>query len=497
MNIKQRLIRRTRRAMRFSLSVGLCCAAIILGACTGATTGQSDGVSSSVLSRHSASSSALSTSSMSSSQSSSNAINSSSASLPSRLVMAINAGGETVMASNGIEYTADDLFNGGDVVASNTAVKNTSIPKIHKSARVGASFNYSIPLEEGNYDVVWRFNETRSENIGDNQFNVFAEGYRLETGMDLVFVRGQHTAYALQTSNIRVTDGFLDLLFDNTVKGIPQRAGEATISAIEIWRSQPRTKIVRPVERGVFFEREGLVVAEAENYKKQSPGSINTYTQDWILFNAKQAPSVTPDQDLPREGASGNAYLEALPDIKVDHGTVDVAVGLTEKGGGATVLEYEVNFTQAGKYRFWARMFFNETESNSLHLGFNNVWPATGSRIEICDRRPIVGKTCDASKPERCLFCNDPTFESCTYLQQGAEREDDWNWESRRRYPHKGCYAEESKVAFIEIPNPGVHTIKISMREDGAELDKWILTNDFSYRPYNAGPPQTIKLESD
>ena len=45
---------------------------------------------------------------------------------------------------------------------------------------------------------------------------------------------------------------------------------------------------------------------------------------------------------------------------------------------------------------------------------------------------------------------------------------------------------------FLDIEKAGVHTIHFSMREDGFEFDKWLMTKDRDFkRPAGPGPSST------
>lgn len=43
----------------------------------------------------------------------------------------------------------------------------------------------------------------------------------------------------------------------------------------------------------------------------------------------------------------------------------------------------------------------------------------------------------------------------------------------------------------IEVASPGVHTISLWMREDGAVVDRLLLTPDAAYMPEGAGPDES------
>lgn len=46
---------------------------------------------------------------------------------------------------------------------------------------------------------------------------------------------------------------------------------------------------------------------------------------------------------------------------------------------------------------------------------------------------------------------------------------------------------------WLDVPTAGEHTVQLSMREDGLELDKWILARASDYRPDDKGPAPASK----
>jgi hypothetical protein len=50
---------------------------------------------------------------------------------------------------------------------------------------------------------------------------------------------------------------------------------------------------------------------------------------------------------------------------------------------------------------------------------------------------------------------------------------------------------ERGANIWIEVDEPGVHTIQWGMREDGLEFDKFVMVLDAKYVPGGDGPPET------
>jgi hypothetical protein len=120
------------------------------------------------------------------------------------------------------------------------------------------------------------------------------------------------------------------------------------------------------------------------------------------------------------------------------------------------VLTYRVHFATTGRYYVWARLYSTGGEDNGLHVGIDGSWPSSGQRMQWCN-----GKR-------------------------------SWWWESKQRTDANHC-GEPGRI-FLDVDTPGEHTIMVSMREDGTELDKWLMTTDASFsRPADAGPAERVK----
>ncbi len=98
-----------------------------------------------------------------------------------------------------------------------------------------------------------------------------------------------------------------------------------------------------------------------------------------------------------------------------------------------------------------ARAFSSGTEDNGLHVGIDGTWPESGRRMQWC------------------------------------EGKNSWRWESKQRTAEEHC--GEAYRIFLDVPNPGIHEIQFSMREDGFELDRWLMTRNRDFvRPDGIGP---------
>ena len=202
----------------------------------------------------------------------------------------------------------------------------------------------------------------------------------------------------------------------------------------------------------VFGEKDGLLAVEAEHFFQQTQSDKRAFYH----VTADNSPNIQPDGDPSHVGgASGGSYLEILPDTRRTHDDELIrGTNFAPEAGKMAVLSYKINIKNAGRYYFWVRAFSTGSEDNGLHVGIDGQWPDSGQRLQWC---------------------------------QGKQS---WRWESKQRTDKQHC-GEAHKI-FIDI-DEGPHTISFSMREDGFEFDKWLMTNDRDFkRPEDAGPASVV-----
>lgn len=207
--------------------------------------------------------------------------------------------------------------------------------------------------------------------------------------------------------------------------------------------AQVSTKPLDP--QVALAEKDGLVAVEAEYFVSQT----KTDKRAWHIVSAVSEPDVQPDGDPSHAAtASGGAYLEILPDTRRNHGDKLIkGENFTNTPGEMAVLTYYVHFTNPGRYYCWVRSYSTNTEDNGIHLGIDNTWPESGARMQ--------------------------------WTHKNA-----WDWDSKQRTEkvHTGVFGQ----IWIDVPTAGTHKIHFSMREDGFEFDKFILT---TAKPDPASPP--------
>lgn len=173
------------------------------------------------------------------------------------------------------------------------------------------------------------------------------------------------------------------------------------------------------------------VKVEAENFVSKHP--------HWYRTGNGNTPNVRPDPDGSHAGsASGGAYMELLPDTRVSHADRLVTNGnFWNVAGTGPSMSYNVNIPEAGRYIVFAKAFSTGTEDNGIHVGLNNSNPASGQRMQWCN-----GKN-------------------------------QWTWSSAQRTSSNHCGSP--RTIYLDFSFAGANTVTFSAREDGFELDQFIL----------------------
>lgn len=199
-----------------------------------------------------------------------------------------------------------------------------------------------------------------------------------------------------------------------------------------------------------LIEREqgAHIHVEAEDFASQSLDEVRR----WYRIDSGSTEGLPqPDHDPAHwQGASGGAYLEALPDTRITHGEkLIVGENFSDFPGKMAILSYDVDFPSAGRWYVWVRTHSTGSEDNGLHVGLNGEWPESGQRLQWCS---------------------------------GKDR---WYWDSRRRTDLNHCGT--AGAIWLDVPEAGRHTVQFSLREDGFEFDAFALTQS-PQRPAAFGP---------
>jgi len=193
-----------------------------------------------------------------------------------------------------------------------------------------------------------------------------------------------------------------------------------------------------------FNEKDGIVEVEAEGYQYNSENGTERH---WYIRpkndNIHVKESFLTDHS---DGAGNGLYIEALPDTRVTHDDKLIKGGnfFPDPGTGGMV-SYKVNFATPGKYYVWVRAFSTGSEDNGLHVGIDGQWPESGARMQWC------------------------------------EGKHQWTWSAAQRTEEVHCGVPQA--IYLDVETPGEHIVSFSMREDGFEIDKWLMTTNQSYQP--------------
>ncbi len=223
-----------------------------------------------------------------------------------------------------------------------------------------------------------------------------------------------------------------------------------TAHADRVLADEPKLPLVG--EDVVFEEVDGVVAVEAEHFFKQTHDDVRR----WYLTTAEHTPDLKPDIDPPHvEGASGGAYLEILPDTRWTHGEKLIwGENFMNDPGKMAILSYKVHINNPGRYYVWARIYSTGSEDNGMHVGIDGTWPESGRRMQWTAKRQWV-----------------------------------WGSKQRTEQVHSGVPYK----LYLDIDTPGEHIIQFSMREDGTEFDKWMMTTQKLEKVGGVGPEPRVK----
>ena len=120
---------------------------------------------------------------------------------PSKVIVAINCGGDEYTDSNGVKYEKDKYYNGGtssDHGLSFT-IKNTDDEILYQTERWNSeTLTYSLPLKSninGKYVLILKFSEVYFNNRGEKIFNVALGKENIIRNLDIYSKVGKAEAY--------------------------------------------------------------------------------------------------------------------------------------------------------------------------------------------------------------------------------------------------------------------------------------------------------------
>ena len=196
-------------------------------------------------------------------------------------------------------------------------------------------------------------------------------------------------------------------------------------------------------DSGTTIQPVGLAIAASD---------FSSSSHRWTLVDAQSlSNSIGPDSDGPHtNSAFGGKYLELLPDTKVTMDDVATSDNVWPVAGEGPQVHFDINIAQAGTYAVYLHAFSTNEFDDTIHVGFDGLWPESGNTIHTCGTR---GK---------------------------------WIWTK--------CTASEP--ATITIPTSGVHSIQFAARDDGFEFDQFVLQRlNFDGTPA-VQPPNELQAQN-
>ncbi len=143
-----------------------------------------------------------------------------------KIVFATNCGGQDFRSDEGVYYKADMKYNGGGTYSLNSLISGTNDDVLFQKERNGSDFSYNVALPNNDYRVTLLFAEIFHDSAGKRVFDVFIEGVKVTSDLDIYSKAGKNAAYN-ETHLIKVVDGELNISFS-------AKKDMAKISAIKI-----------------------------------------------------------------------------------------------------------------------------------------------------------------------------------------------------------------------------------------------------------------------
>ena len=247
--------------------------------------------------------------------------------VPLPIAIRINAGGETVIDSQGQEWLADTLFSGGQTFETSATINGAPGPEqaLFQTERYG-NFSYDIPVNNGTYDITLNFAEIYWTTPGARLFDVSIEGQPLINNLDIFDQVGANTALIQPVSGILVSDGELNIDFSTEVDN-------AKLSALEVLSSGTPQSPVIQFSQASYLVNEDIGDSMAVTLTRFGDTDASSEVQVIITGGNATAGSDYDDSSFPLTvpfgpGATSETIIvPILPDdIEEDTETIDFSV---------------------------------------------------------------------------------------------------------------------------------------------------------------------------
>ncbi len=177
---------------------------------------------------------------------------------------------------------------------------------------------------------------------------------------------------------------------------------------------------------------EGAVLAA---FRQGADGIVCVEAEHFSSRTDAAGHSWTPVQQP--AGFEGGGAMAGLPN--------DGSQFMTDYAAKSPRLDYRIEFVKPGPHYLWVRASAEADTDNSVHAGLDG-------------------------EPLRSLG------------QIGFSPAKKWVWTNKQM---------DGKSATFTIAAPGIHTIQLWMREDGAAIDRFVLTSDPKWGPKGNGPAES------
>lgn len=228
------------------------------------------------------------------------------------------------------------------------------------------------------------------------------------------------------------TNDEVQILFDT----LRTRALDARRRGAEAEVKETVDRIARwnlPEQSAAF--RKAMEAAVPAAFKQGADGIVSIEAEHFSAKTDAGGHSWTKVQ-LP-SGYEGDGAMAGLPN--------DGTLFMTDYASKSPRLDFRVEFVKAGTHYLWVRAAADTDADNSVHAGLDGV--------------PVPALSHIGYSPTK-----------------------KWVWANKQM---------NGQVAAFTVATPGIHTINLWVREDGAVVDRVILTTDPKWGPKGNGPAES------
>jgi titin len=191
----------------------------------------------------------------------------------------VNCGGPQYLSSTtDVNWAADYGFNAGQTDSTAATIGNTLDPTLYQTERTGNSFNYSFPVNNGQYTLAVGFAENDGNTTGQRPISVMANGTPLASNLDVYAAAGGANKAYTVSNTIYITNGYLNLAFSGNTAEV------ATISL-----TTPNPVSDQPVPGWA----EGVVPNDGGGGGENGPSSSDNVDLASGVFENSPGPDIT------------------------------------------------------------------------------------------------------------------------------------------------------------------------------------------------------------